>query len=86
LGLSVKNVDQKILNKYGVLNGVYIDRVNNRLLYQNGITPGYIITKINNTDIHSVDDITSMLDQLDNQRYTIEIVSPEGRVEKYIFR
>jgi Do/DeqQ family serine protease len=86
LGLSVKNVAQKILKKYGVSNGVYIDRVNNRLLYQNGITPGYIITKINDADIHSVDDITSMLDQLDNQRYTIEIVSPEGRVEKYIFR
>ncbi len=85
LGLSVKNVAAEILKNYGISNGVYIDRVNNRMLYQNGIMPGYIITRINDTKIHSVDDITGLLEQLDNKRYTIEIVSPEGRVEKYIF-
>ena len=86
LGVSVKNVDKKILKSYGVSNGVYIDRVNNRLLYQNGIKPGYLITRINGQNIYSVDDITNLLDNLDHQRFTIEVVSPEGRTEKYIFQ
>jgi len=86
LGVFVKNIDKDILKQYGVTNGVYIDRVNNRLLYQNGIKPGYLITRINNQKIYSVDDITNMLQNLDHQRYTIEIVSPDGRVEKYIFQ
>ena len=86
LGLSVKNVDKKILKKYGVKNGVFIDRVNNRWLYRNGIQPGYLITRINGTDIYSVDDITGMLDNLAHRQFTIEVVSPDGRTEKYIFR
>jgi len=86
LGLSVKNVDKNILQRYGVKNGVFIDRVNNRLLYRNGIQPGYLITKINGNPIFSVDDITNMLANLEHQQYTIEIVSPDGRVEKYIFQ
>ncbi len=86
LGLSVKNVNKDILKRYGVRNGVFIDRVNNRLLYQNGIRPGYLITRINDQPVYSVDDITGMLDNLDHQRYTIEIVSPDGRTEKYIFQ
>ncbi len=86
LGVSVKNVDKKVLKSYDVSNGVYIDRVNNRLLYQNGIKPGYLITKINGQKIFSVDDITNILANLDHQRFTIEVVSPEGRTEKYIFQ
>ena len=86
LGLSVKNTNKDILKRYGVSNGVFIDRVNNRLLYQNGIRPGYLITKINGQNIYSVDDITNILAGLDHQRYTIEIVSPDGRTEKYIFQ
>ncbi len=86
LGLSVKNVNKDILQRYGVQNGVFIDRVNNRLLYQNGIKPGYLITRINGQDVYSVDDITSMIDNMNHKRYTIEIVSPDGRTEKYIFQ
>lgn len=86
LGLSVKNADKIILKRYGVSNGVFIDRVNNRLLYQNGIKPGYLITRINGQKIYSVDDITNILADLDHQQYTIEVVSPEGRTEKYIFQ
>ncbi len=86
LGLSVKNVNKDILRRYGVQNGVFIDRVNNRLLYQNGIKPGYVITKINDKPIYSVDDITDMLDNMNQKQYTIAIVSPDGRVEKYIFQ
>jgi Do/DeqQ family serine protease len=86
LGLSVKNADKKILKKYGVKNGVFIDRVNNRWLYRNGIQPGYLITRINGTDIYSVDDITGMLENMTNQQFIVEVVSPDGRTEKYIFR
>ena len=86
LGLSVKNVNKDILRHYGVKNGVYIDRVTNRLLYQNGIKPGYLITRINGQNIYSVDDITNILDGMQQHGYTIEVVSPEGRTEKYIFR
>ncbi len=86
LGLSIKNIDKKTLKKYGVKYGVYIDRVNNSLLYQNGIRPGYIITGINDVEIHNVDDLTDILTTLNNRQYTMEVVSPDGRVEKYIFR
>ncbi len=86
LGLSVKNIDKNILRHYGVKNGVYIDRVNNRLLYQNGIKPGYVITQFNDQPVYSVDDITDMLNNSDQKAYTIAVVSPEGRVEKYIFQ
>ena len=86
LGLSVKNVNKNILRQYGVSNGVYIDRVNNRLLYQNGIRPGYLITKINGQKVFSVDDITTILSGLAHQQFTIEVVSPSGRIEKYIFQ
>jgi len=86
LGLSVRNVSKKVLKSYGVKNGVFIDRINNRLLFQYGVKPGYLITRINNTSIYSVDDITNMLQALENQRYLLEVVSPDGKVEKYIFQ
>ncbi len=86
LGLSVKNVNKDVLKSYGVKNGVYIDRINNRLLFEYGVKPGYLITRINNTPITSVDDITNVLQSLENQRYLLEVVSPDGRVEKYIFQ
>ncbi len=86
LGLSVKNVDRNILDQYGVSHGVYIDRINNRLLYQNGIRPGYLITKINGQKIYSVDDITNILSDLGSKQFTIEVVAPDGRIEKYIFQ
>ncbi len=86
LGLSVKNVNKTILKHYGVKNGVYIDRITNRLLYQNGIKPGYLITRINGQPIYSVDDITGLLNAMNQKQYTIEIVSPDGHSEKYIFQ
>ncbi len=86
LGLSVKNVNRNILYRYGISHGVYIDRVNNRLLYQNGIRPGYMITKINGQKIYSVDDITNILSDLADKQFTIEVVAPDGRIEKYIFQ
>ncbi len=86
LGLSIKNIDKKTLKNYGIRYGVFIDRVNNGLLYRNGIRPGYIITRINDVDIHNVDDLTEILTTLNNKQYTMEVVSPNGRIEKYIFR
>ena len=86
LGLSVKNVNKDFLKEYGVKNGVYINRINNRFLYMNGIKPGYLITAINGQAVYSVDDITGILNNLERKQFTIEIVSPEGRVEKYIFQ
>ncbi len=86
MGLSVKNIDRKTLKQYGVNHGVFIDRVNNNLLYQNGIRAGYLITKINDVEIHNVDDLTDILTTLNRKQYTMEVVSPNGRVEKYIFR
>ncbi len=86
LGLSIKNIDRNILKQYGVNNGVYIDRVNNRMLYQNGIRPGYVITEFNDLPIYSVDDLIDLLNNQAQKAYTIAVVSPEGRVEKYIFQ
>ena len=86
MGLSVKNIDKKTLRQYGIDHGVFIDRVNNELLYQNGIRPGYIISRINDVDIHNVDDLTDILTTLNRKQYTMETVSPGGRIEKYIFR
>jgi len=86
MGISVKNIDKKTLHQYGIDHGVFIDRVNNELLYQNGIRPGYIISRINDVDIHNVDDLTDILTTLNRKQYTMETVSPSGRIEKYIFR
>jgi len=86
LGISIKNTTPNILKSYGITNGVYIDRVNNRLLYQNGIRPGNIITAINGTKIVSVDDAITIIDNLQHQRYVLEIVSPDGLKNNYIFQ
>ncbi len=86
MGISVKNIDRKTLNRYGVNHGVFIDGVKNPMLYENGIRPGYLITRINDVDIHNVDDLTDILTTLNNTQYTMEVVSPNGRIEKYIFR
>jgi Do/DeqQ family serine protease len=86
MGISVKNIDKKTLSKYGVDHGVFIDGIKNRILYENGIRPGYIITRINDVKIHNVDDLTDILTTLNNSQYTMEVVSPNGRIEKYIFR
>ncbi len=86
MGLSVKNIDKNTLRRYGIDHGVFIDGVKNRVLYENGIRPGYIITKINDVNIHNVDDLTDILTTLNNTQYTMEVVSPNGRLEKYIFR
>lgn len=86
LGITIKDINQKTLKKYGLKNGVIISNVNNNLLYQNGIRPGYIITEINNNRVYSINDVRDILSNSNLRQNTIQFVSPDGRTERYIFQ
>jgi Do/DeqQ family serine protease len=85
LGIVVKTVDKKTLDKYGLKSGVLIQEIRNRQLLANGIEPGNILVKINNRPVYSADEANNLFEQFGKQRLMVEIMNNRGEIIKYIF-
>ena len=87
LGLRLKNIDKKELNKLNIDNGVKITSISNKELLYYGVQKGYIITSINNHKVKTVDDVNKIISNRDqNEVLYIEMRNLNGQQERYIFR
>lgn len=87
LGITIKDLSPEDMKKYDVKSGVKIIQNFNRLLTYYGVEPGYIITKINKEEVKDILDAKRKLNTIKSpsQPLTLEVISPEGKVERYGF-
>jgi Do/DeqQ family serine protease len=87
LGLRLKNINKKELNKLNIDNGVEIEAITNKELLYYGVQKGYIITSINNQKVSSVEDVNNIIDnRKQGEVLYIEMRNLNGQQERYIFR
>ncbi|MDV7188510.1 trypsin-like peptidase domain-containing protein [Lutibacter sp. TH_r2] len=87
LGLELKNLEKKDLNKLDLENGVKIIDISNEELKSYGVEKGYVITAINGEKMYSVEDVTTMISsKQQGQVMRIEMLNLKGELERYIFR
>lgn len=87
LGLELKNIDSKDLEKMSIANGVKITGITNKELMRYGVQKGFIIIAINNQKVNSVDDVNEMIaTKTKGEVLRIEMLNLEGEAERYIFR
>ncbi len=86
----IKNAKPKDLKKFKLDNGVKITKVNGtykEYLISEGIEEGNIITAINNTEVNSVDDVKTILENRDPYKpLSIELINSKGEKTRYGLR
>ena len=85
MDMELKNISNSVKSKFE-LNGVLIERINNKSLKNTGITKGYFILSINDRDVKSIDDINALKQSYNTSVYSIKFMSPDGEIERIIFR
>ncbi|HFS67443.1 MAG TPA: PDZ domain-containing protein [Flavobacteriia bacterium] len=87
LNFNLKDLTQSELNNYGISSGAKIVSVDNEALKNYGVANGYIITNINNIPIENAEQAQKILNMKQpNQAFRIEMLNPNGELERYIFR
>jgi Do/DeqQ family serine protease len=86
MDMKLKNISNSVKSKLQIKNGVLIERINNKSLKNTGITQGYFILSINDRDIESIDDINALKQSYNTSVYSIKFMSPNGEIERIIFR
>ncbi|HKJ05926.1 MAG TPA: trypsin-like peptidase domain-containing protein [Flavobacteriaceae bacterium] len=87
LGLVLKNLSSKELNKLNIENGVKITSVLNNQLRMWGVEKGYVLVRINNKDINQVDDVNSIINNTSKgEILRVEMINLNGEKERYTFR
>ena len=87
LNINLKDLTTAELNKYGINSGAKIAAVENEALNSYGVANGYIIIRINNISIENAEQAQKILNMKQpNQALRIEMLNPNGELERYIFR
>jgi len=87
LNFNLKDLTQQELNRYGINSGAKIVSVENEALKNYGVANGYIIVRINNILIENAEQAQKILNMKQpNQALRIEMLNPNGELERYIFR
>jgi Do/DeqQ family serine protease len=87
LNFNLKDLTQSELNHYGINSGAKIVSVDNEALKNYGVANGYIIISINNVQIENAEQAQKILNMKQpNQAFRIEMLNPNGELERYIFR
>ncbi len=85
-GVQLKDLNNKEKKKFNVSGGAKIIQNNNKILQYYNVGEGYVITKINGKEITNASEAVSILDSYNpNQNMYIEMLSPEGQIEKFRF-
>jgi len=85
--IELKDLDKKELKKFGISGGAKVIR--EAPVDEGGSSlMGYIITKINGKSMTTASETARLLDNLTRRRYRIkvEMITPKGEVEQYVFR
>ena len=87
LNFNLKDLTQSELNRYGIKSGAKIVSVENEALKNYGVANGYILVRINNIQIENAEQAQKILNMKQpNQALRIEMLNPNGELERYIFR
>ncbi|MDP6921781.1 MAG: trypsin-like peptidase domain-containing protein [Lutibacter sp.] len=87
MGLSLKNLDKKALQRLALDNGVEITGISNRELRYYGVKKGYVIVAVNDQKIYSIEQLQTLVSEDDRDGVLrIEMRNLDGELERYIFR
>lgn len=87
LNINLKDLTTSELKHYGIKSGAKIVSVENDALKSYGVADGYILTQINNIEIENAEQAQKILNMKQpNQALRIEMLNPNGELERYIFR
>lgn len=87
LGLELKNIDKRELNKMKLNNGVKVSAITNKELLNYGVKKGFVIISINGEKVYDVDDVQDKIEaKSSNEVMRIEMMNLNGELERYIFR
>ena len=87
LGLDLEPLSSSELKSNKLKQGVKISSINNRKLEQLGLKRGQIITGINGQAINTVDDVSSLVNNLSSEsRLVLEVLTKNGVRERYIYQ
>jgi Do/DeqQ family serine protease len=87
LNFNLKDLTQSELDSYGIKSGAKIVSVENEALKNYGVADGYILIRINNITIDNAEHAQKILSmKRPNQVLRIEMLNPNGVLERYIFR
>jgi Do/DeqQ family serine protease len=87
LGLNLEPLSSSELKIHKLKQGVKISGINNPKLEYLGLKRGQIITGINGQVINTVEDVSSLVNNLNSQsRLVLEVLSENGVRERYIYQ
>jgi len=85
-GVQLKDLTEEEKEAKGIEGGAKITATQNKAFVYYNVGPGYIITKINGKEILGANDAINILDTYTgNERMFIEIINPDGQLERYKF-
>jgi Do/DeqQ family serine protease len=86
IGIEVIDVNEDDLDRFGVSNGVMINKVLNKNL-SNDIPEGILITKINDKPVKNIKQVEELITEKDDsESLSIKFVAPNGESITYVFR
>lgn len=86
MDMELRNIPKQIKSKFDIDHGVIIQSIANESLKKTGINEGYFILGINDRNIKSIDDINALKQAYNASVYSIRFMSPQGEIERIIFR
>ena len=87
LGLNLEPLSSSELKIHKLKQGVKISGINNPKLEYLGLKRGQIITGINGQVINTVEDVSSLVNNLNSQsRLVLEVLSENGVRERYVYQ
>jgi S1-C subfamily serine protease len=85
--LNLEPLSSSELKIHKLKQGVKISGINNPKLEYLGLKTGQIITGINGQVINTVEDVSSLVNNLNSQsRLVLEVLSENGVTERYIYQ
>ena len=81
LGATFGEVSKEKMNELKLSHGVEITSITAGKLRSLGLREGMIITKVNNVEIHKVEDLTSYLNNEENNGILLEIMTADGKID-----
>ena len=86
LGIEVIDTSNEDLKKFGVSNGVRINKILNKKMLSADLV-GILITEIDEKQVDNIDDVKKIIDDRDpNEMLSVKFVAPNGESKTYVFR
>lgn len=86
IGLEVIDANQEVLDRFGVSNGVRINKVLNKDMLSGDLV-GILITKVDDQPVRNIGDVEDIVSRKDpNEALSVKFVAPNGESKTYVFR